>query len=119
MDCTLRLRAQEEAGTRARYTDAMAGYPARSIPFNPADFATHQSLQRVAAFGTTADAAARQATIDYVVQAHAFSTTKTVSLVYDAALDQPGKNVAAQIRIGPSAFSQDEPWLSGIAKKIF
>lgn len=92
----------------------MAQYPARSIPFDPAGFASHASLQRIAAFEKNADDASRQAVIDYVVQAHAFSTTKTASLVYDPALDQPGKNVAAQIRIGPSAFSQDEPWLSGI-----
>jgi hypothetical protein len=92
----------------------MAQYPARSIPFDPAGFAKHGSLQRIAAFEKGADSAARQAVIEYVVQAHAFSTTKTVSLVYDPALDQPGQNVAAQIRIGPSAFSQDEPWLSGI-----
>jgi hypothetical protein len=89
-------------------------YPARQIPFDPRDFATHQSLQRIAAFTQGADAAARQTAIDYVVTAHAFSTDKTKSLAYDANLNQPGRNIAGDIRIGPPAFEQDLPWLAGV-----
>ena len=89
-------------------------YYARPIPFNAGDFGKHESLIRVAAFEKNAGAYSRQAAINYVVKAHAFSTSQTISLLYDPALDQPGKNVAARIAIGPSAFNQDEPWLSGV-----
>ncbi|MEO8127045.1 MAG: hypothetical protein ABJF23_09210 [Bryobacteraceae bacterium] len=89
-------------------------YPARCIPFDPRDFATYQSLQRVAAFTKGADAADRQTVIDYVVKAHGFSTDNTKSLLYDPGLDQPGRNVAMEVRIGPSAFEQDLAWLAGI-----
>ncbi len=89
-------------------------YPARKIPFNARDFATHQSLQRVAAFNKGADAAARQVAIDYVVKAHAFSKDDTKTLIYDPGLKLPGRNVAGDIRIGPLAFAQDLPWLAGI-----
>jgi hypothetical protein len=71
-------------------------------------------LQRVAAFGKGSDAAARQAAIDYVVTAHAFSKDHTKSLVYAASLDLPGRNVRGDIRIGPAAFEQDLAWLAGV-----
>jgi hypothetical protein len=89
-------------------------YPARQIPLDPRDFATHQSLQRVAAFTKGADAAARQTAIDYVVKAHAFSQDHTKSLLYSASLNKPGRNVAGDIEIGPSAFEQDLAWLAGV-----
>jgi hypothetical protein len=89
-------------------------YPVRQISFDPRDYATHQSLQRVGAFGKTADAAGRQVAIDYVVKAHGFSTDHTKTLVYDASLDLPGRNIRGDIRIGPLAFSQDQAWLAGI-----
>ena len=89
-------------------------YPARQIPFDPRDFASHQSLQRVAAFVNGADAAVRQKAIDYVVTAHVFSKDHTKSLVYDASLDLPGRNVRGDIRIGPQAFDQDLAWLAGV-----
>ncbi len=89
-------------------------YPARKIPFNARDFATHKSLQRVAAFNKGADAGARQVAIDYVVTAHGFSKDDTQSLLYDPGLNQPGRNVAGDVRIGPPAFAQDLPWLAGV-----
>ncbi len=89
-------------------------YPARAIPFDPRDFATHQSLQRIAAFDKSAGAAARQTAIDYVVTAHAFSKDHTKSLVYDASLNQPGRNIGGNVRIGPLAFEQDLAWLAGV-----
>ena len=89
-------------------------YPARPIPFNPRDFATHQSLQRVAAFLEGADAAGRQVAIDYVVTAHALGTASTKSLLYSKSLNQPGRNIGGNIQIGPSAFEQDLAWLAGV-----
>jgi hypothetical protein len=89
-------------------------YPARQIALDARDYASHQSLQRIAAFEKGADASIRQAVIDYVVTAHAFSKDSTKSLLYDPSLDQPGRNVAGDIRIGPSAFEQDLAWLSGV-----
>jgi predicted SprT family Zn-dependent metalloprotease len=90
-------------------------YSARQIPFDPRDFARHESLQRIAAFVKGADAAVRQIAIDYVVTAHAFSTDQTTkSLLYEASLNQPGRNVAGNIRIGPQAFEQDLAWLAGV-----
>ncbi len=89
-------------------------YPVRKIFFDPRDFASHQSLQRIAAFAKGADGAARQAAIDYVVRAHAFSKDHTKSLLYAASLDQPGRNVGGHIRIGPQAFGQDLAWLAGV-----
>src|SRR4051812_16865356 len=96
------------------YTNAMK-YPARQIPFDPRDYATHESLQRVAAFTSGADAASRQVAIDYVVTAHGFSKDYTTkSLVYAQNLNQPGRNVAGNIQIGPLAFEQDIAWLAGV-----
>jgi hypothetical protein len=90
-------------------------YPASQIPFDPRDFASYKSLQRVAAFGKGADATTRQAAIDYVVTAHAFNNDQTTnSLLYEASLDQPGRNIAGDIRIGPPAFEQDQAWLAGV-----
>jgi hypothetical protein len=89
-------------------------YPARKIPLDPRSFSTHKSLQRVAAFVKNANASIRQDAIDYVVTAQAFSKSETKSLQYDAGLNQPGKNIAGDIRIGPSAFEQDLEWLAGI-----
>jgi hypothetical protein len=89
-------------------------YPARRIPFNPRDFASHKSLLRVAAFGKGANVSARQTAIDYVVEAHAFSKNHTKSLVYAATLDLPGRNIRGDIRIGPLAFEQDQAWLAGV-----
>ena len=90
-------------------------YFARPIPFNPRDFATHQSLQRIAAFEKGATPSSRQVAIDYVVTAHGMSKDATTkSLLYDSTLGQPGRNVAGNIRIGPSAFEQDLAWLSGV-----
>src|SRR5436305_10763737 len=89
-------------------------YPARKIPFDARSFSTHQSLQRVAAFVKNANASIRQDAIDYVVTAQCFSKSETKSLQYDAGLNQPGKNIAGDIRIGPSAFEQDMAWLAGI-----
>jgi hypothetical protein len=89
-------------------------YPAHQIAFDPRDFATHQSLQRIAAFDKGASAPTRQAAIDYVVTAHGMSWDQTKSLLYDGSLNQPGRNVAGDVRIGPSAFDQDLPWLAGV-----
>jgi hypothetical protein len=89
-------------------------YPARRIPFEPRDFASHQSLLRIAAFNKGADATARQAAIDYVVTAHGFSKSGTNSLAYEASLKLPGRNIRGDIKIGPLAFEQDLPWLAGI-----
>ena len=89
-------------------------YPVRKIPFDPRDYATHQSLQRVAAFVKDAGAGVRQTAIDYVVTAHAFSKDHTNSLFYAAGLKLPGRNVRGDIQIGPSAFEQDLSWLAGI-----
>lgn len=89
-------------------------YPARPILFDPRDYATHQSLQRAAAFGKGAGATVRQVAIDYVVKAHAFSTDHTKTLLYTPNLDQPGRNVAGDILIGPQAFEQDLAWLAGV-----
>lgn len=81
-------------------------YPVRKITFDPRDFATYQSLQRVAAFAKGASATARQVAIDYVVTAHALSKNHTTSLVYAADLKLPGRNIRGDIRIGPLAFEQ-------------
>jgi hypothetical protein len=89
-------------------------YPARPIPFDPRDFASYKSLQRVAAFAQGANAGARQTAIEYVVTAHAFSKSHTKSLDYSAGLNQPGRNVAGVIEIGPAAFQQDQAWLAGV-----
>lgn len=89
-------------------------YPARQIPFDPRDFASSRSLQRVAAFVKGADAAARQTAIDYVATAHAFSKDHTKSLLYAASLNQPGRNIGGNIQIGPPAFEQDLAWLAGV-----
>lgn len=89
-------------------------YTVRQIPFDPRDYASHQSLQRMAAFVKGADASARQIAIDYVVTAHALSMNHTKSLVYAANLNQPGRNVAGNIQIGPVAFEQDLAWLAGV-----
>jgi hypothetical protein len=89
-------------------------YPVRQIRFDPRDFASYQSLQRIAAFGEGANAAARQAAIDYVVTAHALSQDHTKTLLYDASLNLPGRNVGGHIRIGPQAFGQDQAWLAGV-----
>jgi len=89
-------------------------YPARPIPFDPRDFATHQSLQRVAAYGKGGDATWRQVAIDYVASAHGFSKEQTKTLLYDGGLNQPGRNIRGDVRIGPQAFEQDEAWLSGV-----
>ncbi len=90
-------------------------YPARRIPLNARDYATRESLERVAAFKKNADGGIRQTVIDYVVTAHGFAKDATTkSLLYSAGLNQPGKNVAGDIRIGPSAFDQDIAWLSGV-----
>ena len=89
-------------------------YPARQISFDPRDFASHQSLQRVAAFVKGADAAARQTAIDYVATAHAFNKDHTKSLLYAASLNQPGRNIGGNIQIGPPAFEQDLAWLAGV-----
>lgn len=89
-------------------------YPASPITLDPGDFATHQSLQRVAAFTKGADAATRQTAIDYVAKAHAFSKDHTKTLVYDSSLTVPGRNIRGDIRIGPLAFDQDQCWLAGI-----
>lgn len=89
-------------------------YPARQIPFNPRDYSSHQSLQRIAAFGKNGGATSRQVAIDYVVTAHAFCKDHTKSLLYDASLSLPGRNIAGNIRIGPQAFAQDLAWLAGI-----
>ena len=95
------------------YISAMP-YPARQISFNPRDFATHQSLLRVAAYSKSASGTARQAAIDYVVTAHGFSKDHTKSLLYEASLKLPGRNIRGDIRIGPEAFDQDQSWLAGI-----
>jgi hypothetical protein len=89
-------------------------YPVRQIPFDPRDYARHESLQRVAAFVKGADATVRQVAIDYVVSAHALSQDHTRSLLYAANLNRPGRNVAGNIRIGPLAFEQDLAWLAGV-----
>ena len=89
-------------------------YPARAIPFDPRDFATHQSLQRISAFDKGGGPAARQTAIDYVVKAHAFSKDHTKSLLYTATLNQPGRNIGGNIGIGPPAFDQDLAWLAGV-----
>jgi hypothetical protein len=89
-------------------------YPVRQIPLNARDYATHQSLLRTAAFMRGASAAARQAAIDYVVMAHAFSKDHTESLFYAPSLNQPGRNVAGQIQIGPQAFAEDRAWLATV-----
>ncbi len=89
-------------------------YPVRPIPFDPRDFTSYQSLQRVAAFGNGGNAAARQAAIDYVVTAHALHKGHTKSLLYDASLPLPGRNTGGDIRIGPGAFAQGLEWLAGI-----
>lgn len=89
-------------------------YPARKIPFDPRDYATHQSPLRVAAYGKNGSAVARQTAIDYVAKAHAFSKDHTKSLLYAANLNQPGRNVAGNIQIGPQAFEQDQAWLAGV-----
>jgi hypothetical protein len=89
-------------------------YPARKIPFDARDFASHKSLLRVAAFRKDAGADARQTAIDYVVTAHAFSKDHTKSLSYASDLDLPGRNIRGEIRIGPQAFEQDQAWLAGI-----
>jgi hypothetical protein len=89
-------------------------YPVRPIPFDPRDFASHKSLQRVAAFTRSASAGDRQVAIEYVVTAHALTKSHTRSLNYSAALKQPGRNVAGVIEIGPDAFRQDLTWLAGV-----
>ena len=89
-------------------------YPVRRIPFDPRDFSTHKSLQRIAAFTKSATAAHRQVAIEYVVTAHAFSKSHTKSLNYSATLRLPGRNIAGVIEIGPAAFEQDQAWLAGI-----
>jgi hypothetical protein len=89
-------------------------YPARRIPFDPRDYASYKSLQRIAAFHKGASADARQTAIEYVVTAHAFSKSHTKSLQYSAALKLPGRNVAGSIEIGPAAFEQDQAWLAGV-----
>ncbi len=89
-------------------------YPARQISFNPRDYATHQSLLRVAAFTKGANATARQTAIDYVVTAHGFNKDHTKSLLYEASLKLPGRNIRGDVRIGPEAFDQDQSWLAGI-----
>ena len=89
-------------------------YPVRPIPFNPRDFATHESLQRIAAFGRGAGVTTRQVAIDYVVTSHAFSKGHTRTLLYAADLTLPGRNIRGDIRIGPLAFEQDLAWLAGI-----
>jgi hypothetical protein len=86
-------------------------YPARAL--DPKDFATYEAL-RAAAFANGADAVARQAMIDYIVTAQAFSKDSTKSLLYAGSLNQPGRNVGGDIRIGPSAFEQDLAWLAGV-----
>jgi hypothetical protein len=89
-------------------------YPVRPIPFNPRDFASYKSLQRIAAFTKSGDASARQVAIEYVLTAHAFSSVHTKSLNYSAALKLPGRNVGGVVEIGPAAFEQDQAWLAGI-----
>jgi hypothetical protein len=90
-------------------------YPARQIPFDPRDYASYESLQRIAAFEKGADAANRQSVIDYLVTAQAFNKDHTTkSLVYSGKLNQPGRNVAGNIEIGPLAFEQDLAWLAGV-----
>jgi hypothetical protein len=89
-------------------------YPVRRIPFNPRDFATHESLQRVAAFAKGAGEKVRQAAIDYVVTAHGFNKDHTKSLLYASGLNLPGRNVRGDVRIGPLAFEQDIAWLAGV-----
>ena len=90
-------------------------YPATQIPFDPRDFASYESLHRIAAFSKGADAANRQAVIDYVVTAQGFSKDHTTkSLVYAEKLDQPGRNIRGNIQIGPLAFAQDLAWLAGV-----
>ena len=74
---------------------------------------SRQSLV-AAAFGKSADAGARQKVIEFIVSAGGFSKDQTKSLNYSANLNQPGKNVAGDIRIGPSAFEDDLNWLAGI-----
>jgi hypothetical protein len=66
------------------------------------------------AFGKNADAGSRQKVIELVVTAGGFSKDKTKSLNYSATLNQPGKNIAGEIRIGPSAFEENLNWLAGI-----
>lgn len=89
-------------------------YPVSRITFDPRDYSTHESLQRVAAFTKGADAGPRQVAIDYVVKAHALSKDHTSSLVYAGDLKLPGRNIRGDIRIGPLAFEQDLAWLAGI-----
>ena len=89
-------------------------YPARRIVLDARDYATHQSLERMAAFVKNADGGIRQRVIDYVVTAQGFSKDQTKSLSYSATLNQPGQNVGGDIRIGPTAFDQDLSWLAGI-----
>ena len=91
-------------------------YPVRPIAFDAREFATHEGLQRIAAFrkGPGATAANREAAIAYVVKAHALNTTHTKSLSYDPTLDLPGRNIRGDIRIGPLAFDQDLSWLAGV-----
>jgi hypothetical protein len=93
-------------------------YSVRPIPFNPADYATYESLLRVGAFvkppGPGASSANRQSVIEYVVKTHALTKTDTKSISYDPNLDLPGRNIRGDIRIGPLAFDQDISWLAGI-----
>src|SRR5215469_5883290 len=84
-------------------------YPARRIVLDD----SRKSLV-ASAFGKSADAGARQKVIDFVVTAGGFSKDKTKSLTYSASLNQPGKNVAGDVRIGPSAFDDDLNWMAGI-----
>jgi hypothetical protein len=84
-------------------------YPAHRIVVD----GSRQSVV-ASAFGKSADAGARQQVIEFVVTAGGFSKDKTKGLYYSATLNQPGKNVAGDIRIGPSAFDEDLNWLAGI-----
>lgn len=89
----------------------MADYQLRPIGLH--EYGRHEMLIATAAFDAAASLDVRQRTIEFLARAHGMKLDATKSLRYDPAFTRrDGENVKGDIRIGPTAFRQDLPWLA-------
>lgn len=84
-------------------------------PLGVREYGSYHMLQVISSFNDKAEPAARQRTIEYLARQHGMNLTTTKSLRYDPTFHRrAGVNVKGDIRIGPSAFSEDSSWLANV-----
>lgn len=84
-------------------------------PFELTDWGRHHSLIITASLQPPEKSSIRQQAVESVAIVHKINLSNVISLTYDTLLKDRGEtNAKREVRVGPSAFSQNVAWLANV-----